>query len=51
MNSIASHIGNRHSLIQLLRYGLVGVASNLAGYLVYLLITYLKADDLARMYE
>lgn len=29
---------------QLVRYGLVGMASNLAGYLVYLLITYWGAE-------
>ncbi len=34
---------NRKSAIQLFRYGLVGVASNLVGYMVYLLITYLGA--------
>ena len=29
------------SLAQLTRYALVGIVSNLAGYLVYLLVTYL----------
>jgi putative flippase GtrA len=32
---------NRKSTIQLFRYGLVGIASNLAGYMLYLLITQL----------
>lgn len=31
---------SRQSLIQLLRYGIIGLVSNMAGYLVYLLITY-----------
>lgn len=34
-------INNQNSAIQLFRYGLVGIASNLTGYIVYLLITYL----------
>ena len=34
---------NRRSFIQLFRYGLIGLASNLAGYLVYLLLTHLGA--------
>ncbi len=32
---------NRDSLIQIFRYGVIGVASNLMGYSVYFLITYL----------
>lgn len=35
---------NRKSAIQLFRYGLVGVASNLSSYMIYLLITYLGAS-------
>ena len=31
------------TVIQLVRYGLVGIATNLTGYLVYLLVTYLGA--------
>ena len=34
---------SQHSAAQLLRYGLVGVVNNFAGYLVYLLVTYLGA--------
>jgi putative flippase GtrA len=34
---------DHQSFIQLFRYGLVGLASNLAGYLVYLLLTYFGA--------
>ena len=32
---------SQRTWIQLYRYGLVGIASNLAGYIIYLLITYL----------
>lgn len=41
MNDLFSPIANRQSAIQLIRYALVGVASNLIGYIIYLLITYL----------
>ena len=34
---------NRESFSQLIRYGLVGITSNLVGYSVYLLIVYLGA--------
>ncbi len=43
MNNVASHMKNRRSAIQLFRYGLVGLASNLVGYLVYLLLTHFGA--------
>lgn len=38
--------GSKHpkTLGELIRFGIVGVAHNLAGYLVYLLITYLGVD-------
>ena len=34
---------NRSSVSQLFRYAIVGLANNIAGYMVYLLITYLGA--------
>lgn len=34
---------NRSSVSQLFRYAIVGIANNVAGYMVYLLITYLGA--------
>jgi putative flippase GtrA len=34
---------------QLIRYGLVGVASNAAGYFVYILITYLGVEPITAM--
>lgn len=39
MNSSFGGTENKRSVGQLIRYGLVGVASNLSGYLVYLLVT------------
>jgi putative flippase GtrA len=41
MDNLLFDITNRKSAIQLFRYGLVGITSNLTGYMVYLLITYL----------
>lgn len=41
MNDSLSGNNNPKFLIQLFRYGLIGIAINLAGYMVYLLITYL----------
>jgi putative flippase GtrA len=40
MNKIARHMRNSQSLAQLLRYGIIGLVSNLTGYIVYLLITH-----------
>jgi putative flippase GtrA len=40
MNNLASRLKNHRSVIQLFRYGLVGLASNLIGYLVYLCLTH-----------
>jgi len=39
----------RKSVGQLARYGLVGIASNISGYLVYLLLTYLGGDPKVTM--
>jgi putative flippase GtrA len=39
----------RETLIRLMRYGLVGMALNCAGYLIYLIITWLGADPKATM--
>lgn len=39
----------RTSAGQLLRYGLLGLATNIAGYLVYLLVTHLGAPPAATM--
>jgi putative flippase GtrA len=41
MNDLPFDFISRRSLIQLCRYGLIGIASNSAGYMIYLLITYL----------
>jgi putative flippase GtrA len=43
MNDLPFDSTSQNSAQQLLRYGLIGLASNLAGYMVYLLITYLGA--------
>jgi putative flippase GtrA len=43
--SIAVH----RSAVQLFRYGVVGIASNLAGYLLFLLITYLGVEPKTAM--
>jgi putative flippase GtrA len=40
MNNFFVGLTNRKLVSQLFRYGLVGVASNVAGYMVYLLITH-----------
>ncbi|MDH5765818.1 MAG: GtrA family protein [Gammaproteobacteria bacterium] len=40
MKSFFFDITNRKSAVQLFRYGVVGVATNFAGYMVYLLVTY-----------
>lgn len=40
MNDFTMKLTNRKSATQLFRYGLVGIASNLAGYMLYLLITH-----------
>lgn len=37
------------AFFQLLRYGMVGIASNVAGYLLYLLITSLEVDPKSAM--
>lgn len=39
MDDFHLNLNTRRSVTQLFRYGLVGIASNLAGYVVYLLIT------------
>lgn len=39
----------RTSVVQLLRYGLIGLVTNAAGYLVYLLATYLGARPTVTM--
>ena len=39
MANSLSYTNRRKSVIQLFCYGLIGIASNLAGYMVYLLIT------------
>jgi len=39
----------RHAAARLIRYGLVGAASNLAGYMVYLLLTSLGAPPVITM--
>jgi putative flippase GtrA len=44
MGSLGSYLKSRHSAVQLLRYGLVGLASNAVGYAVYLCLTYLGAS-------
>lgn len=49
MNDFLFNIANRKSLTQLFRYGLVGIASNLAGYLIYLSVTYLGATPKTTM--
>jgi putative flippase GtrA len=41
MRNVVGRLKNGRTTIQLIRYGLVGLASNLVGYLVYLFITYL----------
>lgn len=43
MNKLLFAWYSRHSGAQLFRYALVGVVNNFAGYLVYLLVTYLGA--------
>jgi putative flippase GtrA len=43
MTNLLSYITNRKSAIELFRYGLIGITINLAGYLVYLLVTHLGA--------
>jgi putative flippase GtrA len=40
MNDFFVGLTNRKSVTQLFRYGLVGIASNVAGYMLYLLITH-----------
>jgi putative flippase GtrA len=40
MNNPFGAVGAQRPVVQLARYGLVGLASNLSGYLVYVLITY-----------
>lgn len=40
MGDVVSRLKNRRSAIQLFRYGLIGLASNFAGYLLYLSLTY-----------
>ena len=40
MNDLFFGHNSRKSFIQLFRYGLVGIVSNLTGYMVYLLLTY-----------
>ena len=44
MANLACKENSDASAKSILRYGIVGVASNLLGYLVYLLITYLGVD-------
>ncbi len=41
MSSLLSNARHRKSVSQLFSYGLIGVASNMAAYLIYLLVTYL----------
>jgi putative flippase GtrA len=41
MTKLFCNIINQTSFAQLFRYGLVGIVSNLAGYMAYLLVTYL----------
>lgn len=43
MNDLILDINSRKSIVQLFRYCLVGIVSNLAGYMVYLLVTYYGA--------
>ena len=43
MNDLPLVAKNRSSVTQLFRYAIVGIANNVAGYMVYLLITYLGA--------
>lgn len=49
MNNFLIGIINRKSAIQIFRYGLVGFAVNLLGYMVYLLITYLGGTPKSTM--
>lgn len=39
MSNITTRIWNNHSIKQLFLFGMIGILSNLAGYLIYLLIT------------
>ena len=41
MNDFFFDVFNRKSVIQLLRYGLLGVATNSVGFVIYLIFTYL----------
>jgi putative flippase GtrA len=41
MTDFLVSLSNRKSAVQLFRYGLVGIANNIAGYMFYLLITHL----------
>jgi putative flippase GtrA len=43
MDDSPHSIKNKKSVTQLFRYAFVGITSNLAGYMVYLLVTYLGA--------
>ncbi|MFH2139924.1 MAG: GtrA family protein [Pseudomonadota bacterium] len=44
MSDSSAEIEARSPAMQFIRYGLVGIASNISGYLIYLLITYWGAD-------
>ncbi len=49
MSDLVFYLTNKKSTVQLFYYGLVGIASNLAGYLCYLLITYLGGSPKTTM--
>jgi len=49
MTNIFELLKSRKSLVQLFHYGLIGLSSNLIGYLIYLLITYLGGTPKATM--
>lgn len=44
MNDLLFAIRSRKSVVQLIHYGLVGIAINLIGYSIYLVITYLGGE-------
>ncbi len=49
MDNFIFDIGNRKSIIQLFRYGLIGIVSNLTDFMVDLLLTYLGAEPKTTM--
>lgn len=49
MNDLLGIVKAQDSTSQFIRYGMVGVATNLSGYLVYLFITYLGVEPKSTM--